>query len=68
MAVDLFLTKSSGVKNWGSMGLCQGTPVVLSHPAKVGSNRTEMEFPAVQLGSYRQAPLNIGTVFVHGVK
>jgi hypothetical protein len=66
--VELYVTISNRVKGWGSMGLCPGTPVILSHPVSVASNRTEMAFTAVQLGSYRQAPLDIGTVFVHGVK
>jgi hypothetical protein len=67
-ALDLPLTKSSGVKNWGSMGLCPGTPVVLSHPVSVASNRTEIQFSGFPLASYRQEPFKVGTlgVFVHG--
>jgi hypothetical protein len=58
-SVDLYVTISNRVKGWGSMGLCPGTPVVLSHPVSVASNRTEMQFSGVQLGTYRQLPLNL---------
>jgi hypothetical protein len=63
--VDLYMTKSSGPKTWGNAGLCPGTPVVLSHPVSVASNRTELQFPKFPLGSYRQEPM---TVFVRSVK
>jgi hypothetical protein len=63
-SVDLYVTISNRIRGWGSMGLCPGTPVVLSHPVSVASNRTEMQFPGVQLGTYRQAPIRFSHVSV----
>ncbi len=67
-AVDLYVTKSSGPKTWGNAGLCPGTPVVFSHPVRIASKRTEMQFAGVQLDSYRQEPIRVGTVFVRGAR
>lgn len=38
----------------GGMGLCPGTPVMLSHPRMIGSHRAELDLGEVKLGDYRQ--------------
>lgn len=56
-AVDLYLSDWTYSAKRRSVGICPGTPLVLSDPEPAGRNQAQVLFDGVRLVDYEQKPI-----------
>ncbi len=58
---DFYLNYSNPSSKHIQAGICPGSPLVLSNPRAVASNRTSLELDGVRVGDYQWNPLVFST-------